>query len=158
MNRVTKILLALVLVLIVGVSYWVGRVQGGKVGPGRSAATNLVQDITIETLNKTDSGAIYGDFTVLVKLKNTTKEPIRGLKVICQQNSSLTQYPTQMPSIETKLLYLADIPRGKERTLRFEGFKVQHPEQKQEITVNVIGYGGLGKLPYKAVFPPESND
>lgn len=154
MNRIVKIGLALLLVAMIGGAYWYGRVQGGRVGPGRAAAGNLVQNVAIETEHKTESGAVYGDFSVVVRVKNTTSEALRQLKIVCQQVHTPSQDLLGIPKVETKLLTLAEIKPGGEHTIRFSGFKAQPPNEQQEIVVNIIGYSGLGKLPYKAAAAP----
>ncbi|HHT26288.1 MAG TPA: hypothetical protein GXZ82_03420 [Firmicutes bacterium] len=148
-----RLVLGLGFLVLLGIAFWLGTMQSERVSPG----ANVVRDIRIEIGEKPASGEIAGDFVVVVDLLNPGKSDLKQIKVICQQVSSSKQTVIdEEPMIISKQLTVANLPAGERVTLRFPGFTAQEPDKRQEIMVTIVGYNGMGKLPYTTAAASQS--
>lgn len=122
------------------------------------AEPNIVAEILLQPTGSTESGGIYGEFALMARLVNNGKEDLRDLTVVAEQVHAIPGYAGVLPHTERKMQYIAILPAGRQVSLRFTGFQTFHPEERQEVVVNILGHPGLRKASYKAVFDPGSQD
>lgn len=110
-------------------------------------------------------GAIYGNFDVVARVRNNSNAEISNIKVASLFAKSNVSYEKEI-GVDAKAQRIDKLSPGEEREVTFSGYKVEHPETRQEVIVNVfhpsIGdindTSNVKKVNLKVAFPPGSED
>lgn len=131
--------------------------------PARGAGVQVAA-LEVESAQM-EGGVLYGAFGATVVVRNESAVSLRNAKVLVQLLVTDHGYPKAKPAVTERLQALPSLAPGGSQTLRFDGFRVGHPEESHVLVAQVLCPAaaeelecGLRQQRLRVAFPPGSQD